>query len=522
MTQSPQQSPAPKPPRRWIGPAILLLSALAVVLLGLLAVSILERRWESQRPQVVVQPLAQWEGDNAVWGRNYPREYESYARTRIENTRTKFGGSYQRDYLQADPRQVILFAGYPFSIDYKQARGHWWAVNDVSQTHRVKKPFQAGTCWTCKSTDVPRLMATMGTAEFYAANFHDLAKDIQHPIGCQDCHDPATLNLRITRPALLEALGVLEAPPFTPAPRGEPATQPAGGAAATQPPAATTSAQAPPSQSDSSRFAVEGLYHGRFTHQEMRSLVCAQCHVEYYFRPQPKNYLAFPWKKGTTVEAIIEYYDEYDFTDWKHPISGTPILKAQHPDYELYTTGVHAYRGVACADCHMPYRSEGGVKFTDHHVQSPLLNIANSCSVCHRWSEQEIRTRVEAIQTKVYNAKLAAEDALVPAHLDLAAAVQARVSEADLAGPRKMLRGAQFRWDFISANNGMGFHSPQESMRVLGDAANQAQQVRVAVARLLAAKGISAQPAYPDISTREQAAAIAQSFVEGKAPRLLP
>lgn len=344
--QSSQGGRAAQDPKRgfpmplWAGAMIAGLAVVIVVLLGLLAVSIMERRWETQRPALVVQPLAEWEPNSAVWGQNYPVEYESYLRTRVTDTKTKYGGSYPRDYLEADPFQVILFAGYGFSAEYRQARGHYYAVEDVTRTKRLKTPFNAATCWSCKSTDVPRLMSRMGIKEFYAANFHDLTQEVTHPIGCQDCHDPQTMRLRITRPALKEA------------------------------------------------FAAQGRDINTATHQEMRSLVCAQCHVEYYFRTDEKaglkNYLVFPWAKGTTFEEILAYYDGQDFSDYVHAISGTPILKAQHPDYELYLTGIHAFRNVACADCHMPYHTEGGVKYTDHHVQSPLLNVANSCAVCHR------------------------------------------------------------------------------------------------------------------------------------------
>jgi nitrite reductase (cytochrome c-552) len=485
-TSKPVEPAAPKLPI-WAGAAIVVLVAAVVVLLGLLGLSIVERRWEAQRPSIVLKPIAEWEPDNAVWGENYPREHETYAMTSVSNTRTKFGGAFPRDYLDDDPRLVILFAGYGFSKDYLQARGHHNAVVDISKTKRIKSPVNAGTCWTCKSTDVPRLMAKMGVKEFYAANWHDLKKEVTHPIGCQDCHDPKTLRLRITRPALREAYQLMKG--------------------------------------SADKDEID-----KATHQEMRSLVCAQCHVEYYFKTDKaagmKNYLVFPWRKGTkaramTVEAMIEYYDDIDFVDYTHPVSKVRIVKSQHPDYEIYTTGVHAYRGVSCADCHMPYRSEGGVKFTDHHVQSPLLNIANSCAVCHRWSEKELRERVESIQTKVLNARLAAEDALVRAHFDVAAAMQAGCEAPKLAGARRLIRHAQFRWDYVAANNGMGFHSPQETTRILGDAANGAQKARLAVARLLAAKGVSSEPKYPDISSRDKAMAVAKSFIAGKGASLL-
>jgi nitrite reductase (cytochrome c-552) len=462
----------------WAGAAVLVSAAGAVLVIGLLAVSIMERRWEAQRPTMVATPIAEWEPDNAVWGQSYPRQYESYLRTRVTDTKTKFGGADPRDYLEEDPYQVILFAGYGFSKEYLQARGHYHAAHDVRESARIATPFQAGTCWSCKSTDVPRLMNRMGVKEFYAANFHDLADEVKHPIGCQDCHDPETLRLRITRPALREA------------------------------------------------FAAMGRDIDEATHQEMRSLTCTQCHAEYYFKTDEsaglKNYLVFPWAKGTTADEMLAYYDAIDFADYVHPISGVRVVKAQHPDYEVYLTGVHSFRNVACADCHMPYRTEGGVKFTDHHVQSPLLNIANSCAVCHRWSEEDVRTRVEGMQAKVSDAMVQAEEALVHAHFDVAAAKQAGASDDDLKAARSLIRGAQFRWDYVSATNGMGFHSPQESMRLLGEAANLAQQARVDAARLLGRLGVTAPPRYPDVSTRQKAWDVAQSFVDADGVRLLP
>jgi len=457
----------------WSGIVIVILSAAAVVVLGLLGISIMERRWESARPAMVVQPMAEWEPNNAVWGQNYPREYESYTKTAISDTETKYGGSFPRNYLESNPRKVILFAGYGFSKDYLQARGHSHAVDDVTATKRIKSPYNAGTCMTCKSPDVPRLMAEMGIEEFYAANFHDIKKEVKHPIGCQDCHDPQTMRLKITRPGLIEG------------------------------------------------WASMGKDINEAEHQEMRSLVCAQCHVEYYFKKKPKNYLTFPWKNGLTVEDMIEYYDEDQFYDYIHAISKTPIIKAQHPDYELFTTGIHSYVGLSCADCHMPYISQGGSKFTDHHVQSPLLNISNSCSVCHRWGEDKIRQRVESIQTDVESTMNEAEKAIVMAHFDVAAAMQAGIADDQLTEARTLLRHAQFRWDYVSASNGMGFHSPQESTRVLADSASQAQQVRVKIARLLAEKGISAEPKYPDIQTRQKAWDVVESFKNEKAKELL-
>jgi len=457
----------------WAGIVLAGMLAIAVIVLHLLVISIMERRWEAQRPMLAVSPVQPLEPDSAAWGVNYPRQYESYLRTRMTGDVTKFGGSGQRDYLELYPAQVLLFAGYAFSKGYYEPRGHAYSIEDVTTTPRLARPFQPATCWTCKSSDVPRVMNDMGKADFYAANFHELTGAMENPIGCADCHDAETMRLRISRPALAEA------------------------------------------------FAAQGKDIATATHQEMRSLVCAQCHVEYYFAPEPKNYLTLPQREGVSVEDMIAYYDKIAFADYVHPVSRTPIIKSQHPDYELYTKGIHAYRNVACADCHMPYRTEGGAKFTDHHVQSPLLNIANSCAVCHRWEEAEIRQRVEAIQTTVAQTMGAAENALVLAHFDVAAAMQAGAGQDELAPLRQTLRHAQFRWDYVSSSNGMGFHAPQEAMRVLGDATNQAQQVRIAAARLLAARGVAEMPSYPDFSTKEKALAIAEAFASGEGMDLI-
>jgi nitrite reductase (cytochrome c-552) len=376
----------------------------------------------------------------------FPREYESWQQTAEDGPRTKYGGPGRFDHLKADPRLKALFAGYPFAVEYHDERGHLHALEDIRATARMDparggKP-QPGTCMTCKSSDVPGLMNTMGVAEFYKAAFKDVSAKISHPIGCADCHDPKTMNLRISRPALGEA------------------------------------------------FAAMGKDISKASHQEMRTLVCAQCHVEYFFakkNPSEKKgtYLTFPWKRGTTADAMEEYYTkDVKHTDWTHPVSGASMIKMQHPDYEVYLSGVHAYRGVACTDCHMPYRAEGGVKYTDHHLQSPLKDINASCATCHRWSEAEITARVEGIQDKTRELLDRAEDALVAAHTEVGAAKKAGATDAQLTEARDLIRRAQLRWDYIAANNGMGFHAPQESARVLATAIDLAQQARISVAKV--------------------------------------
>jgi len=505
---APSAAPGPSavdPPRRTaLGWFLFVVLAVATFFLGLLFASVLERREEAriQPPRVPIDAL---ETDSGRWAANWPREYASYKQMADDTTRTKYGGGFPRDYLEETPANVILFAGYGFAKEYRQARGHTWAVEDVTATERVG-PTTPATCWTCKSPDVPRRMFELGqakagdlkggqkdddakkaaagaddafeqallagAAEFYGKRFNDLKDEITHPIGCLDCHEPETMRLRITRPALIEA------------------------------------------------FQRQGRDVNQVSHQEMRTLVCAQCHVEYYFKGEGQ-YLTFPWDKGTSGEAMGQYYDEGGFADWTHAVSKAPMVKMQHPDYEMYATGIHAYRDVACADCHMPYRTEGGVKHTDHHLQSPLLNIANSCAVCHRWSEEEIRSRVVGIQDKVREGRDRAERTLARAHFDVAACMEAGCSDEQLAGPRKEVREAQLRWDYVAANNGLGFHSPQESLRILAAAVEGAEECRLQCARLLAQKGHTEPVAYPDFSDKTKAQAINKAFLDGNPPRLL-
>ncbi len=302
-------------------------------------------------------------------------------------------------------------------------------------------------------------MNRMGVANFYKDKWLHLGPEIVNNIGCQDCHDPKTMNLRITRPALIEA------------------------------------------------FQRQGKDITKATHQEMRSLVCAQCHVEYYFKGKEDKYLTFPWDKGMTVDEMEKYYDEIEHVDFVHTLSRTPILKAQHPDFEMWSSGIHGQRGVSCPDCHMPYRSEGGVKFTDHKIQSPLANIANSCQVCHRETEQTLVANVTERQDKIEQMRGLAEHALVCAHVEAKTAWDAGATEAEMKPVLTLIRHAQWRWDWVAAANSLGFHSPVEAGRVLSTSIQMAQEARVLLAQVLAKHGVKQPVQMPDISTKARAQA---------------
>jgi len=445
------------------GIILLITVAVVVFFIGLFTASVMERRTESEAKLQVVSNIKKWEPRNEVWGENYPKEYETYMKMMDTNFRSMFAGSAKVDYLQNLPELVILWAGYGFSKDYLQSRGHAYAIIDIRNTLRTggidESPMPA-TCWSCKSPDVPRLMAEGGITEFYQGKWIDKGHEVVNPIGCGDCHDPKTMNLTITRPALIEAL------------------------------------------------ERRGKNIKDATHQEMRSLVCAQCHVEYYFKG-PGNYLTLPWDKGFSADAMEEYYNEIEFKDWTHKLSKANMLKAQHPDYELYMTGIHAKRGVACADCHMPYRVEGGVKFTDHHIQSPLNNIANSCQVCHRESEAQLTKDVNDIQQSIMEIRRITEKSLQKAHLEAEFAWKSGATEAEMKPVLELIRSAQWRWDWVAAANGTGFHSPVEALRVLGTAIERSEKAQAQLAVIAVRHNLNLPIPLPDVSTKE----LAQKYI---------
>ncbi|MBK9290163.1 MAG: ammonia-forming cytochrome c nitrite reductase [Bacteroidetes bacterium] len=444
-------------------------SLIGVFLLGLLVASITERRAEAVFAYSPKVELADFEPRNEVWGQNFPWQYESYRKTQETDFRTPHGGNAMRDMLEEAPELVVLWAGYAFSKDYNQGRGHSYAITDTRNTLRTGGPLapdkgMPSTCWTCKSPDVPRMMNQMGVKEFYSTTWAALGHEHPNSIGCADCHDPKTMNLTITRPALIEA------------------------------------------------YQAMGKDITKATHQEMRSLVCAQCHVEYYFdrkRPGAEGafYLTFPWTKGMGPEEMLAYYDEFGFSDWTHPLSKAPMLKSQHPDYEVYTTGIHAERGVSCADCHMPYVSEGGLKYSNHHVTSPLKYVSQACQTCHRESEATLMKNVYDRQNKVAELRHKAEKLIVHAHVEAKAAWDAGATEAEMKDILYDIRAAQWFWDYVAASHGGSFHAPVESARVMGKAIDRAQSARVKLARVLATKGITAEIPYPDISTKAKAQA---------------
>ena len=445
---------------------VVALSVVVLVPMALLTVSIKENKAEQQTIGAV-QAVKDGETRASEWGKHYPRQYDTYMQTRKSDEIA--------DVLKQDPALVVMWAGYPFSKDYNKPRGHYYAVEDNINTLRTGAPVDKITgplptaCWTCKSPDVPRLMKRDGELEYFTGKWAKYGDEVVNTIGCGDCHDNKTMKLTLTREYLKRGLD-----------------------------------------------AEGSLKVADVTHQDMRSLVCAQCHSEYYFKKtewedkgtkKTAMVVTFPWEKGFSAEKMEEYYDGYKFSDWTHQLSKTPMLKAQHPDYETFVTGVHSRNGLACADCHMPYVREGGVKYSSHKVGSPLDNIANTCLNCHKGTEKEFRETVERKLARKNELAKMATDVLAMAHLEAAKAWEIGATEEEMKAALQDLRHGQWRWDYAVAGHGAFFHAPEEILRTLAGAINKGQDARLKI-RIVLAKHNATEFVAPDFSTKEKAQAL--------------
>ncbi len=429
-----------------------------------LLMNINERKQEARQTFLKIVDLDEDTIDPAEWGKNFPRQYDSYKRT-AENTSRRHGGSEAISKLEEDPRLRRIFAGYAFSVDYRERRGHAFMLEDQDNTERVKKFKQPGACLQCHASITSAYRqkgggdVMKGFELVCAMPLKEARKLVSHPVSCIDCHDPQSMRLRVTRPGFIN--GIKELANHV---AGELARE--EGKKPAPLPHLTSIHQWARHWNKGDRkqeYDVNALA----TRQEMRSFVCGQCHVEYYFKGEKKT-VTYPWHKGLRVEQIESYYDEQKFTDYVHAETGAPILKAQHPEFELWNQGIHARSGVSCADCHMPYQREGAVKISDHQVRSPLLNVARACQTCHRYAEEEIKARAEAIQARNQALMSRAEDALIELIDALKAAKQGNADAKALKEALALQRKAQWRVDFINAENSMGFHAPQEAARILG------------------------------------------------------
>lgn len=484
------------------------------------------------------------------WGQNFPDYLDMY--TTVEKApefTTEFGGNLAYSKLIRYPQLTVLWAGYPFSIDANEERGHFWIQVDQMDTARNNKDFlnshgfaafagQPTACMNCHSGWSPWLLENVAKGDWVAFNstkYWTMIKNVpavngivenspEHSgphggkrmgVTCADCHNPDDMSLRLSRQAAINSLVA----------RGY------------------------------EKDPVQGIKASR---EEMRSLVCAQCHVEYYFRPTgekvtvmgesiqndptkkwyngtQKTYdeydswrdgnspievqadgitLVFPWadwKKGQPfrIEMFDEYYEKSRDVfpaDWTHKISGAPMLKIQHPETELYSGGVHAANGVSCADCHMPYIRKGAKKLSQHNVTSPLADINSACKTCHVQSEDYLKNQIKDIQNSVAHDLRTAEYSIVSLITDIKnlrdelgkmpeyqsdGKADVKKINAVLKDVLELHRKSQMRADFVGAENSTGFHNPREASRMLLQAVDMARQGQTKLVEIAAANGIT-------------------------------
>ena len=512
-------------------PSLVLAFLTAAVATGLVAwvlINIYARKQEARTPFVRVADVSEISTDPEPWGLNWPHHFDGWK----SNAGDKFyGGSsaLPQSKLETQPWLKRLYAGYAFSIDYREARGHAYMQYDQGVTERITKKPQAGACLHCHgSTTVLyrkmglEAMGEKADEETLAADFNmpavqkgfeavstktygevlamlkqmpdgtpDENKPVfpaapvggfegemagqpvpeghvdlgeAHPVTCIDCHDPKSMAIRVTRPGFVNGISELAA----------------GDAPVPHLPSIEKWRKG--SRSKPYDPNVDA------TRQEMRSFTCGQCHVEYYCAN--KMTLTFPWKNGLKVENLEQTWEETtfpdgeEFYDYKHAETGAPVYKAQHPEFELWSQGIHARSGVSCADCHMPYQRVGAAKLSNHHVRSPLENLNSACQNCHKVSENQLRERIETIQAN--NSALLERAASAMTEM-LDAIVEAKnpgATEDDLKAIFKLQRKSMWRLDYISSENSRGFHADQEAARILGESIDFSRQAQAAALRL--------------------------------------
>ena len=395
------------------------------------------------------------EADSSKFADDYPNQYKTWQQT-AESKEVV-------DVLEEDPNLVVLWAGYGFAKDYNKARGHAYSITDIRNTLRTGAPTGPDdgpmpmACWSCKSPDVGRYIVTKGEKEYFTGKWARGGSEIHHEIGCGNCHDN-DIKLQISTPFTDRAMTTI------------------------------------------------GWKWDEASRSQKQTMVCGQCHVEYYFTAD--KFVKFPWDMGTTVDEIETYYDNIQFADWTHGISKAPMLKAQHPGFETFVRGTHGRNDVSCANCHMPRtKSADGKKFTNHNIGNPFDQFEDSCGSCHEQSKEDLEAVVANYKAMVTEAKLNAERQLVHAHFEAAAAREAGASEEELKDALTAIRHAQWRWDFAIASHGVHMHNPTDALQILASSLERAADARVMLTRILAQHGVTTAVAIPDISTKAAAQA---------------
>lgn len=454
----PAVSKKPVHTRPWFLIVVVVAAALVTFAVTALLMNIQDRKHEGATAFTKVVQVDSTTVDPAVWGQNFPVQYEGYLST-SQFVPSKHAGVLEEvtnpadprsdvpsSKIEEDPRLKIMWNGYAFAVDYRHARGHAYSKVDQENTLRVTEFQQPGACLNCH-VSTPALMNDLGDGDinkgFDALNkmpFADAAALAEHPLACIDCHDPETMDLTITRPAFMNGIAALKASQGT-------------------------------EDYDVNRDA---------TRQEMRSYVCAQCHVEYYFAGEEKT-VTFPWANGLDLDDTWDYYQDNGHIDFEHKTTGAQILKAQHPEFETWSQGVHAANGVGCADCHMNYQREGATKVTNHHVTTPMADLNASCGSCHETGDGVLEERIDTIQDRFIESRDRAMDAVVDLISDIEVALTDGTSNEAIDTAREYQNKASFYLDYAYSENSYGFHAPDYSQRLVSQSLDAARKGQLAL-----------------------------------------
>lgn len=516
---------------------VFLVAAVGAAVVTWVLIVMFGHKQAARLPFVRVAEVTEISTDPEPWGRNWPQQFDGWKSTAGDEF---YGGSsaLPESKLESNPWLKRLYAGYAFSIDYREARGHAYMLYDQTVTERVTQRPQAGACLHCHASttvlyrragleamglptddealarDFNMPAVIRGFEELSRKPYHEVLAMLYaspdgtpdentpvfpagpyggfdgtiagqpvpeghallgeaHPVTCIDCHDPKTMAVRITRPGFMLGMAAL----------------------------AESDSAVPhmPSVEKWRRGDRKQPYDPNVlaSRQEMRSFVCGQCHVEYYCAN--KATLTFPWGNGLRMEDMEQFWEDFtfadgsEFHDYIHGETGAKIFKVQHPEFELWSQGIHARSGVSCTDCHMPYERVGAMKVTNHHVRSPMENINSACQQCHNVSEGDLRERVATIQNRTVALMERAAEAMTEMLDAILEAKASGVPDESLAEVFAMQRKAMWRLDFISSENSKGFHADQEAARILGESIDYSRRAQAMALRLRAPEAPSTE-----------------------------
>ncbi|WP_298445113.1 ammonia-forming cytochrome c nitrite reductase subunit c552 [uncultured Ferrimonas sp.] len=379
------------------------------------------------------------------------------------------------DMLAARPQLIVLWSGSGYDKQFSTPRGHQFAIKDVTNVLRTGDGEKSASCWSCKGPAAPAMMAEFGENGFGGKTFGEVGHRMDVSVGCDDCHSPDRKALKLARPFAQKAMAKVQ------------------------------------QDFDTMSPAWQGAQ------------TCGQCHVTYYFQPEQDNRVNIPWIFGNDADAIEKYYDTRRFYDWIHPLSGAPMVKARHPEYEHWSRSEHAKMDVTCVSCHMPTQvDDEGREYHSHNTGKVMDNFDSTCASCHA-SKKSLQAKLSKRKQQIDDARTEVEKLLVKAHAEAGALWRGGVNQTSLSPALMDIRHAQWRWDFAVSSHGVHAHNPSEGLALLATAKRQAQQARATLAVMLS-QNPEIEVSYPDISNKlaaQQAMGLDEAALQQQKQRFL-